>query len=169
MSRSGNPPKGYLVKGTHLLLKGRRSAYRRIVQIYNPTTLPFPLLNIYCHTTLLLYYVQPKLVNLKYAKRLQAANQSHRGWRGVANNGTSPRACGWEEYLPHALIGEAARGISRSHIGNSSTGPLYIIFFTSATTHRTSAPQFSMNPSGGLFDYAQSDIFLCCANSFSFF
>lgn len=25
------------------------------------------------------------------------------------------------------------------------------------------------NPSGGLFDYAQSDIFLCCANSFSFF
>ena len=26
---------------------------------------------------------------------------------------TSPRACGWEAYLPHALTGEAARGISR--------------------------------------------------------
>ena len=42
LSRRGNPPKGYLVKGAHLLLNGRRSAYRRIVQIYNPTTLPFP-------------------------------------------------------------------------------------------------------------------------------
>ena len=35
------------------------------------------------------------------------------------------------------LIGEAARGISRSHIGNSSAGPHYVIFFTSApiSTH----------------------------------
>ena len=32
-----------------------------------------------------------------------------------------------------ASIGEAARGISRSHIGNSSAGPHYI-------NHRTSAP-----------------------------
>ena len=32
----------------------------------------------------------------------------------------------------YALIGEAARGISRSHIGNSSTGPLHNLFYFGA-------------------------------------
>ena len=65
----------------------------------------------------------PKSVRLKYTSRLQTVSKRYQGWRGVANKGTSPRACGWEAYLPHALTGEAARGISRSHIGNSSAGP----------------------------------------------
>ena len=42
----------------------------------------------------------PKLVHLKSASKLQTVRQLHQGWRGVANKGTSPRACGWEEYLP---------------------------------------------------------------------
>ena len=46
------------------------------------------------------FYVPPKLVKAKHASRLQPVNKHYRGWRGVANKGTSPRACGWEEYLP---------------------------------------------------------------------
>ena len=42
----------------------------------------------------------PKLVHLKYTSPLQTVNLLHSGWRGVANKGTSPRACGWEAYLP---------------------------------------------------------------------
>ena len=103
MSRRVNPPKWYLVKGTHLLLNGRRSAYRRIVQIYNPTTLPFPLLNIYCHTTLLLYCVQPKLVNVRLANKLQTVHQLHRGGEVLPIKGHRPRDCGWEAYLPLCL------------------------------------------------------------------
>ena len=49
------------------------------------------------------FYVPPKLVKAKYASRLQTVNKHYRGWRGVANKGTSPRACGWEAYLPPSL------------------------------------------------------------------
>ena len=42
----------------------------------------------------------PKLVHLKSASKLQTVRQLHQGWRGVANKGTSPRACGWEAYIP---------------------------------------------------------------------
>ena len=60
----------------------------------------FPVAKYLLSTSLLLYYVQPKLVNVKLVNKLQTVNQPYQGWRGVANNGTSPRACGWEEYLP---------------------------------------------------------------------
>ena len=49
----------------------------------------------------------PKLVSIRYANRLQTVNQLHQGWRGVANKGTSPRACGWEAYLPLCLNGRS--------------------------------------------------------------
>ena len=49
----------------------------------------------------------PKLAYLKYASRLQTVSKHHRGWRGVANKGTSPRACGWEVYLPPSLNGRS--------------------------------------------------------------
>ena len=48
----------------------------------------------------LLLHASPKLVYLKYAGRLQIVHQLYQGWRGVANKGTSPRACGWEGCLP---------------------------------------------------------------------
>ena len=66
----------------------------------------------------------PKLVNLKYTNRLQTVSQPHQGWRGVSiQRHRSDGAAGKSTYH-YALIGEAARGISRSHIGNSSPGPL---------------------------------------------
>ena len=43
------------------------------------------MLNIYCHTTLLLYYVQPKLVNVKLANKLQTVHQLHRGGEVLPN------------------------------------------------------------------------------------
>ena len=66
-----------------------------------------------------------------------------------------------------ALMGEAARGISRSHIGNSSAGPPYVNFRPSAPVFVVGArpvlgAHFTRNPSGGCFDcaygFAQHDI-----------
>ena len=42
-------------------------------------------------------------MRLKYTSRLQTVSKRYQGWRGVANKGTSPRACGWEAYLPQSF------------------------------------------------------------------
>ena len=49
------------------------------------------------------YCVPPKLVRLKLASKSQTVGKQYQGWRGVANKGTSPRASGWEAYLPICL------------------------------------------------------------------
>ena len=59
----------------------------------------------------------PKLANLKYARRLQTANQSHQGWRGVTlqrhlNEGTAGQATYHYTSMP-----EVKRASTRSHVG----------------------------------------------------
>ena len=66
----------------------------------------------------------PKLVHSKYANQLQTVSKRYQGWRGVANQGHHREPAAGKCTYHKTTIGEAARGISRSHIGNSSAGPL---------------------------------------------
>ena len=72
----GRCPKQYLS-----VLRGCISAHCANIQPHN---LAFSVAKYLLSTTLLLYYVQPKLVNVKLANKLQTVHQLHRGWRGVA-------------------------------------------------------------------------------------
>ena len=75
----------------------------------------------------------PKLVNLKYTNQLQTVNLLLVGWRGVANKGTSPRACGWEAYLPLNLSRRSGARHQPFPYWQFLDRTPYIICFTSAS------------------------------------
>ena len=125
------------------------------------TTLRSARYDILKHRHYTIYFLQrpPKLVNVKYASRLQTVSKRYRGGGEVLPiKGHHREPAAGKRTYHYALIGEAARGISRSHIGNSSAGPL--------TQSPYFGANFTRNPSGGCFDFAQHDMFLCGSNSF---
>ena len=71
----------------------------------------------------------PKLVHLKYTSPLQTVNLLHSGWRGVANKGTSPRACGWEAYLslsPNRRSGARHQPLATERRKRQGCGVVYL-------------------------------------------
>ena len=104
-------------------------------------------------------------MNLKHANQLQTVSKCYRGWRGVANKGTSPRACGWEAYLPLCLNGRSgARHQPLPYWQFLDRTPLHSPphFGALLGARPVLGALFTRNPSGGCFDcaysFAQHDI-----------
>ena len=75
----------------------------------------------------------PKLVHLKYTSPLQTVNLLHSGVARCCQLGTSPRACGWEAYLPQSLN-------RRSGARHQPLPYWQFLGMTPYAYHRTSAP-----------------------------